>query len=266
MKTETFLPGFGGFYGSIHEFNDDSIQEEDILESLEGDYAIEIPRGVIDLDDFSDVNYKEYSQDYSKAYVDCVEEFLNDNGVTTKFVYQNLYSPREYNFTNDSINVEVEYIPEEIIKLIEENKDEFDEYIGKTYTSRSGFTSSYSSDGDEWLEEVKKDGFDEHKLGACLEFILELYDFSELECSEETRESGNIYESSYLEIKELEIDSETEKLLNEISDAIDKGKSQFEEYSSTMEPDSVDRQREGFDKNIKELKEEYNEVLLNCVV
>jgi|GEM_PF-2896766 len=269
MKTETFLPGFGGFYGSIHEFNDDSIQEEDILESLEGDYAIEIPRGVIDLDVFSDVNYKEYSQDYSKAYVDCVEEFLNDSGITIKFVYQNLYDPGEYNLTTDSINVECEYIPEEIIKIIEENKSEFDEYIRESYTSRSGFISSYSADGGEWLEEIKSDGFGRvgsHKMGACLEFILELYDFDEVECSSETRESGEIYESSYLEIKELEIDSETEKLLNEISDAIDKGKSQFEEYSKTMKPDSVERQREGFNKNIKELKEEYNEVLMNCIV
>jgi len=265
MKTETFLPGFSGFFNTIHKFNEDIIVKK-AIDQMMIDYPIDVSSDVIDVDNFIDIDHKRYFEDYALEYTDCIEEFLNDIGITIKFVYQNLYSPREYNFTNDSINVEVEYIPEEIIKLIEENKDEFDGYIEKTYTSRSEFISSHSSDGDEWLKEVKKDGFDEHKLGACLEFILELNDFDELKCSRKTKDGDENYESNYVEIKELDIDIETEELLYEIFKAIEKGESQFAEYSKTMKPDSVDRQREGFNKNIKELKEEYNEVLLNCIV
>ena len=265
MKTETFLPGFSGFYGTIHEFNENAIQSDDIVERLDEEHVLDIPSS-IDLDDLYEVDYEQYQKDYVEAYTDVIEEFFNDNGLKVKFTFQSVVSPKYYNFSNDSINIECDYEPSDIIDLIEENFEAFQKYIEESYTSRDGFSSSYSNDADEWMNGIREDGFGDHELGACLEFILTLYDFEEFDMAEMAREAGNIYESSYIELKEFDIDEETAKLLNEISDAIDKGGEQMKTYSETMPQDSSDRQREGHRENVRALEKEYAEILIDAIV
>ena len=277
IKTETFLPGFSGFYGTVHEFNDDAIQADDIIGDIEDAINIhtngtvtptgniDIPSS-IDLDELYEVDYAQYSEDYVQAYTDVVEQFIVENGLKVKFTYQSTYSPKFYNFSNDSINIECEYDPSDVVDILEENYERFQKYIEERYTSRDGFSSSYSNDADEWLNGIRENGFGDHELGVSLEFILELNDFDEYEDgAEPTREAGNIYESSYLTVKEFDIDEETAGLLKEISDAIEKGGEQMKTYSDTMPADSSQRQREGHSENIKTLEQEYAEILLNSI-
>lgn len=100
--TNTFCPCFPGFYESVLSFNDDYICEsikDDIRERL----LINIKyKHNIDFFDLYEVDYKEYEKDVSIAFCAYIEGLLYDFDV--KIEYQNLVSPREYNFSTDSIN------------------------------------------------------------------------------------------------------------------------------------------------------------------
>ncbi len=90
-----------------------------------------------------------------------------------KFTYQGIQSPKFYNFSNDSINVEVEVENmNKIIQYLNENEDEFRQHIKERYTSCSGFISHHSNNSDDWIDDLKSEVTLSHKLGATLEFIL----------------------------------------------------------------------------------------------
>ena len=103
MIIENTIP-FGGFYESIHQF-DDECEIEYINEQRE-----EKGLGPIDFDDL-EVDYKAYELDYSKQYVEkFLEELKNDTEICEmiglkSIKFESLYSPRQYNFSTDEITV-----------------------------------------------------------------------------------------------------------------------------------------------------------------
>jgi len=169
-KFETFLPLFPGFYNtylesdSAEESELEYINEQRVENGLE---PIEWDKCVFD--------YNEYHQRVSKAYTNAVEKELNSLGLVNNIEFQKLINPKEYNFKNDSINVEIDVNIENLQKYIAENKQKFIEYLKDKYTSCSGFISSYSSDFDVWSEDTDTfTNFDcnGHYLGAILDFVL----------------------------------------------------------------------------------------------
>lgn len=164
MRTiKSFLPVFIGFYNTIFEFN----QEYEEIENynMENDTELEY-------DDFN-WDYEAYEKRVAQACVDTIDTELKELGIKVKM--EKIVSPRFYNFTNDSINVEYELAEDSMQKLldyIKEYRDEFDQYITDRYTSRSGFSSFYSNDSQVWLDEYFKD---EDKLKHCFGSILEFY-------------------------------------------------------------------------------------------
>ena len=97
---ETYLPLFKGFYGSFFESEIDfqTNQEiERINQQREGLHPISF--------DNLEIDYHKCNLEYCRQFTDFVESELNSNGIECKIVFQALNSPREYNFTNDSIAV-----------------------------------------------------------------------------------------------------------------------------------------------------------------
>ncbi len=110
----------------------------------------------------------------AQAFTRSIEEDLQKLGMVDAIKFQELRSPREYNFANDSVNVEMQITranTKKILSYLEEHRTEFSEYLKEKYTSRSGFFSSYSPDIETWLDgSTTAHG---HKLGSVLQFILE---------------------------------------------------------------------------------------------
>lgn len=113
---------FGGFYGSVHEGKVDR----------EAEFYIE-EDGI----EWDELNYRNSHIQYSKDYVDFLNEELN---TSMKFV--ELWSPREYNFTTDKIMVDaskkdcinilhytLEWYKEELIEAIQDATTRVDGYI-----------------------------------------------------------------------------------------------------------------------------------------
>lgn len=159
MKTiKSYLPVFNGFYNTWFDSDnaEDSVFEENDLnyENVEFDY-------------------EDYMNRVAEACVGAVENQLKDL-FNINIKYEGINSPKEYNFTNDSINVEYTLDTlDEIFWYLKEYKTEFEEHLKERYTSRSGFSSFWSNKYDVWVNEYLNDEESlEHCLGSVLDFIL----------------------------------------------------------------------------------------------
>jgi len=178
MKKETYLPIFQGFYGTL--FESDHLEEQ-AIENLNEDRA-ENKLKPVEWDDV-EFDYQDYMHHASLECCGAIERQLQYIDKSIVIEFQKIVSPREYNFTNDSIDIEVTIDNYNIIlKYVEDNKEAFNAYIKECYTSYDGFTSFVTNNPVEWLNEFKTGVKEEHKLGSLLNFILinEEYDSSQL--------------------------------------------------------------------------------------
>lgn len=165
-KIESYLPLFDGFYNTLFEYD----REEDDIQSYNDEYGTDF-----DYEDF-DWNYAERHNRISEQICGIVENLLSDEMLEMTINFQKLVSPREYNFTNDSINCE--YVISErqydlVIDYLKSNWTNFEVWIKDRYTSRSGFISSHSNNAEVWINNMKSESHLEHNFGSVLEFILQ---------------------------------------------------------------------------------------------
>lgn len=158
MKTiMSYLPVFQGFYGTLFEANEESeIEDGKNYDDYNWDYAA-------------------YNERVAKACVGVIENELKQFDLTIDF--KAVYSPREYNFSNDEINVLYTLKRgsfKKIVNYLKENKEEFAIYLEETFKSRDGFHSFFEHDLKTWFDEYLKLSYDkiETVFGAVLEFIL----------------------------------------------------------------------------------------------
>ena len=168
MKVQTFLPVFNGFYNTLFENLIDN--------AVDGAIEYHNEQNGTDLvhDDFN-FNFDSIMQEICKDAVSKIEEKLNEIGINCKIKFESLISPREYNFFNDSINIEINFKKfSQVIEILEQNFDLFTQYIKDNYASRDGFISSHSSYASDWMDDLIEDAENEaHKVGAVLDFILQ---------------------------------------------------------------------------------------------
>ncbi len=167
MKIQTYLPIFSGFYNTIFEPNEEQVIEDGYSYK---DYKFD---------------YKGYRNKVAKACCNSVEDKLKELGFDCKITFEEIKSPREYNFTNDSINITIDInkpIIKTLYKFIMNNYVEFGQYIRDNFTSYSGFHSFYSNDALEWSKNKGNLTFDDAVVCSnILEFVLLQNDYNEEE-------------------------------------------------------------------------------------
>lgn len=184
---ESYLPVFQGFYGTLFECD----AEEGMIEDGKN------------YDDYK-WNYVDYHNRVAKACVSPIEDQLNDLDLGITVEFQNLYSPRQYNFSNDSINVAYTLADDSLTKIvayIQENREEFDTYIKDNCTSYDGFMSFYSNNSDVWLNDyIKREDKDMVTVfGHLLEFMLKNEEFSADNLAEEVQEEMGMIDCELIE-------------------------------------------------------------------
>jgi len=150
---ETFAPMFPGFYNTIYGPDTEHMNYD----------------------------FNQYRKEICIAYCEHIGNFLIENKVVVSMKFKALYSPKEYNFTTDSINVKLQISTENrhrISQLINENWESFTEYIKEKFTSCSGFTSFWSSDSEVWRTATNDFLFNGEEdyvtsLGVVLEYLCE---------------------------------------------------------------------------------------------
>ena len=160
MKIETFCPLFPGFYSTIFEPSEESeIQFWNQENGTDLSY-----------DDF-EFDYDDYRDRVARAFVDSFESNFQDI-IPSDIKYQSISSPQYYNFSNDSINIEVEFDFARFMETVNENKENIREYIRDNYTSRDGFNSFHSNNVEDWCDKeyVLENG--SHRVGALMEALV----------------------------------------------------------------------------------------------
>jgi hypothetical protein len=170
---KTYLPLFTGFYNTIWEMDDSYLIDE---------------MGV----DTVDIDYKKYQEDVSKELCRVLPDHCD---LIDSILFESLVSPQFYNFVNDSINCEISLSlssREGLDDYLSENADAFAQYLKVRYTSRDGFSSSYSNNPKDWSDWAE----DEHKLGAVLDFWFMHEDVDEYDVYQDVVE--NLNETDYI--------------------------------------------------------------------
>jgi hypothetical protein len=191
VKIGTWLPCFPGFYNTI--FDPDFDQEIYYLTKESG----ELPEDT----DAGDLLYGWDNASYERAVVEAIckslinrrNRYLPDDCGIIGCRLERVVNPKEYNFTNDSANVEFEidmalFAPW-LRKYLLDHEVEWAKHLRSRYTSRDGFMSYYSNNPEHWHHciEAMLNGIElddggvyhrrvvepDHLLGRLLEFILE---------------------------------------------------------------------------------------------
>lgn len=165
---QTTIP-FSGFYESIH-----SSMIDDAVEGLVRDDCGEIVEGCEDI--FWEVNYPEVFDKYAKMYLENFNIVLNyETKLNIKLHYDELSSPREYNFTTDRIFAK---ISQRNVKLLYKLVDKkiLEDLIAKRFTSCSGFISYYDNKLADW---GKIETWDHNQVGTLLEAVAIMFKIDE---------------------------------------------------------------------------------------
>lgn len=161
MKKTTYsvnLPWFPGFYYSrLDSLIDDEVESE-MQES--GETWDEVDKRA---------NYQAARVAICKAWV---KAFAEESGVAME--YEEISSPKEYNFTTDRVFVTITQAELDKIKVARtetlpmSNSSAFKDVLAEWFTSRDGFMSFYSNEpeDDEWCKPVEE--WDHNQLSALL--------------------------------------------------------------------------------------------------
>jgi hypothetical protein len=178
MKTITigsWLPVFPGFYGTI--FDDEGMYDQELELIMEQVKPVELAEAMVEnfyMSKESTRCWNDYRDTITKQSVEIIEKELKELGVVDQIKFTELVSPKEYNFRNDSINVELVFTPENIQNIknfIEEEYDQWERYLADRFSSRDGFISFHANhpEAEEWnIDSAIEDAY---KAGAILDFI-----------------------------------------------------------------------------------------------
>ena len=175
---EARAPGFVGFYPD--NFGYDSYGEGDFISAGADDkvYALfeNEETGKIDKYEFTakwsgpinGVPQEEWEKDIAEMYCqDLFSEFVGkgiavsaNHPPVTRVEFEKVWSPREYNFRNDEIDIKLHVTSKEDFsawarKYTENNEEDWDKLLKALFTRRDGFMPYYSNDPATWKEETE---------------------------------------------------------------------------------------------------------------
>jgi len=149
---------FTGFYESIHVLPVDNECEELDNEGKEP---------VVDMKGYK----AEYAKVYTIEYRDLLEDALQ---LVLNFAFESLESPKEYNFETDRIFVTM---PQSTLNkmLAKVDYDRWEAQVKATFTSCDGFSSFYSPNLSDWLDNFTITPLDHNQVGSLLLTLTEQY-------------------------------------------------------------------------------------------
>ena len=156
---QTWLPVFSGGYNTIW---DDDISDDDIFNCPQN-VKKELRESVMD-NIYQYYENGKYLQEVCRYVAGNLEQWFTKEypELPVKLELEEIVSPKEYNFHNDSGNIVATVDKEKLYNLCRNNEN-FAKDIKERYTSRSGFISSYPNTVDEFLECNEA-----HVIGRCL--------------------------------------------------------------------------------------------------
>jgi hypothetical protein len=170
---KTFMPIFPGFYNTIWDESDSFIEYETDNETDFRSHYPELdaaPWEAIRANFWDCIDYRPGNLAVAQAALDALPKVLP--GFVRDVKFDEMRSPREYNFYNDAVNCEITVDVAKVRAFLRENADEWADWLRRRYSSRDGFISFYPTSADEWKQLTENfSAMDGHYCGAVLEFI-----------------------------------------------------------------------------------------------
>lgn len=123
-------------------------------------------------------NYKNYEKSVCELHAVSLNEVLNDfeyytkNRIVKKVEFKKMTSPKYYNYETDSLYLLVDFNLNDLKKYcFESEKNDFEFYLSKKYTSYSGYISFIENN----LHGFKKQYADIEYKHRCINVMLEYY-------------------------------------------------------------------------------------------
>jgi hypothetical protein len=178
-KRDTFsaLVPFAGFAGSWHSDAVDHAEEQLFSDSNGNPY-----NSLLDMF-FDHASYGDVFQRYAENYVSILREKLE----LPSLVFEEMVSPRFYNFETDRIFASVSH--QDLGRMMHAVRGEaLARKVREMFTSRSGFRSSYPDDITEW---PPTDEWDHNHVGAVLAAYADLVASDNWSAFEESIATGH---------------------------------------------------------------------------
>uniref|UniRef100_E6VL25 Uncharacterized protein n=1 Tax=Rhodopseudomonas palustris (strain DX-1) TaxID=652103 RepID=E6VL25_RHOPX len=173
---------FPGFYNSLYSSEIDDIEQQEaeyfsehrqaedgVPQELRVDQD-KVTEILFDVTDYSSA-YLALAKTYAAAFDDVVSAELD---LKLSLVWEEMTSPREYNFETDRIFCSMPLsVAEELLRRSEAGEHaRLAEVIRERFTSRPGFSSFYSNDIADWLEKPLED-WDHNEVGTLLAAMMD---------------------------------------------------------------------------------------------
>lgn len=164
---------FTGFYYSSHDVMFDNWLEYE-HEVLSQDYNASDEDCQKVSEAFYAMNWQaihtQYAKDYCNAFFNEIER---ESGLSFDWQFKELWSPREYNFMTDKIDVLIN--KKDVLTMFKQvNRDTLNQVCEDRHTSCDGFCSFYSNDWvNDWPANVLE--WDEIQLGTLIRAWLQLH-------------------------------------------------------------------------------------------
>ena len=145
---------------------DEIFDDYNLIEDKENGYIHFTPEYF--WDNFKNDLYVKRISELAGDYLNGKHEF---NGVEITIKCKHIFSPREYNFATDELVLDITYNKRKLLKFAKDEREDFNTFLHKNYTSYDGFMSFTANNYDEWLEDFKINEF--RSIGAILSYTFE---------------------------------------------------------------------------------------------
>ena len=173
-----------------------------------------------------------YMEAASRQFCDAVEALLTDIlGSEVTIEYQSIHSPREYNFTTDTVNVSITLDRAALVRYFAKYGGEMAGYFKARYTSYDGFISHYPATLDYWRQ---FENWDNHGLGAVLEAVLVHHYGEESEAEEAALCGVEASLCDYMSIPPNILEYLQSDAVASIAELVEKQQAEVEEYRKIM--------------------------------
>ena len=119
---------------------------------------------------FDNTLFVKHIQKLAKEFLDGI---IESNGIRIDVKCGEIYSPKFYNFANDEIDLNIKFDKRKVLNFAKNNKETFNDFLNKNYSSYNGFSSSTANNFNEWLIDFKDNNV--QSIGAVLTFLLQGY-------------------------------------------------------------------------------------------
>ncbi len=177
-------------------------------------------------------DFQGYMEDTSRQFCDAVEALLTDIlGSKVTIGYQDIHSPREYNFTTDTVNVSITLDRAALVRYFAKYGGEMAGYFKARYTSYDGFISHYPATLDYWRQ---FENWDHHGLGAVLEAVLVHHYGEESEAEEAALCGVEASICDYMSLPPAVLKYLQSDAVEDIAALVEKQRAEVEEYRKIL--------------------------------